>query len=874
MAVDLNGRGTVGCCYYVTRNEKLYFMEDVTHGGVDVVDNLRIYIEPTTILLSNRIDDAVMEKLDPEAREGELDSGHDHLPFLLQVRPSSDFYYEAAKNRLANLKLGDDNGPRVTFVVPGDVVGDFDGGEAATSCQGQLLRLAGWIDTESRLTVGCAGAILSYLQRRRATLYLPGDTAAHLVFRVATLEMFSLRDTMFINADTLHSLQILESEFHPHSHNQGPTSASSGSKEGLSIYGLFRHLARTPQGKIILRQYFLRPSLNLDIINERLDTVSTFVRPENAPALKSMIDSLKNVKNMSATMLNLRKGIGGGASAGKGGMVSKSVWVNIQKFAFHALKIREAFSEMTGGDNLAIRMKIVDKFEPYHLGQVGRLISEIIDIEKSNEESRTVIRSGVDEELDQMKRTFDGLSDLLSQVARKLSENIPSTVQGSLNVLYFPQLGFLTTVPIDPETGGAVYEGGFEDPWQQAFSTEGQVYFKNFQMREMDDHFGDLHGVISDHEIEILHELAQRVLKYEVLLSATSDICGELDSLLALAQGAKEYKLCQPQMSRENVLRIKSGRHILQESTVASFVANDTILTGGVGDDAQGRDGEDVSEAARPDRASSYSQDSGTYEDGPSMLMLTGPNYSGKSVYLKQVALIVFMAHIGSFVPADSAKVGLTDKILSRVTTRETVSRIQSAFMIDLQQISLALSLATRRSLVVIDEFGKGTDTCDGAGLACAVFEYLLSLGANCPKVLGATHFHEIFETGLLKPRPSLAFGHMEVLVDTESGEPKDQITYLYNFRNGRSTSSYGTCCAAINGVPPAIVERADDLIVLAARGEDLVAACSTMPHTQTTELEEAEQIARKFLEVDVHKDAEALLDYVLTISTSAGTGF
>jgi DNA mismatch repair protein MSH5 len=124
------------------------------------------------------------------------------------------------------------------------------------------------------------------------------------------------------------------------------------------------------------------------------------------------------------------------------------------------------------------------------------------------------------------------------------------------------------------------------------------------------------------------------------------------------------------------------------------------------------------------------------------MLILTGPNYSGKSVYLKQVALIVFMAHVGCFVPAESAEIGITDKILSRVTTRETVSRIQSAFMIDLQQISLALNLATRRSLLIVDEFGKGTSSSDGAGLACAVFEHMLSMGKECPKVVGATHFH------------------------------------------------------------------------------------------------------------------------------------
>jgi DNA mismatch repair protein MSH5 len=174
---------------------------------------------------------------------------------------------------------------------------------------------------------------------------------------------------------------------------------------------------------------------------------------------------------------------------------------------------------------------------------------------------------------------------------------------------------------------------------------------------------------------------------------------------------------------------------MLQERTVASFVPNDTLVIGGAGDNG--------SDADQERGSSSYFQSSITsHEGGPSMLVLTGPNYSGKSVYLKQVALIIFMAHVGSFVPAESAKIGLTDKILSRVTTRETVSRAQSAFMIDLQQISLALNLATRRSLLIIDEFGKGTDASDGAGLACAVMEYLLSLGKERPKVIGATHFH------------------------------------------------------------------------------------------------------------------------------------
>lgn len=175
---------------------------------------------------------------------------------------------------------------------------------------------------------------------------------------------------------------------------------------------------------------------------------------------------------------------------------------------------------------------------------------------------------------------------------------------------------------------------------------------------------------------------------------------------------------------------------MLQELLASSFVANDTAMKGGDGD------GEIASEQHDRLLTSPTTRQAHAYENSPSMLILTGPNYSGKSVYLKQVALIVYMAHVGGFVPADTARIGLTDKILSRVTTRETVSHYQSSFMLELQQISLALSLATRRSLLLIDEFGKGTASSDGAGLACAVMEYLLKLGSERPKVIGATHFH------------------------------------------------------------------------------------------------------------------------------------
>lgn len=264
-----------------------------------------------------------------------------------------------------------------------------------------------------------------------------------------------------------------------------------------------------------------------------------------------------------------------------------------------------------------------------------------------------------------------------------------------------------------------------------------------------------------------------------------------------------------------------------------SYVPNDTYLVGGnVVDTEEQKDHPGVHSGA------SIVLEPSTPE-GPTMLMLTGPNYSGKSVYLKQIAVIVYMAHIGSFVPADSALIGITDKILTRIATRETVSQNQSAFMVDLQQVSLGLNLATPRSLLIIDEFGMGTNAADGAGLACGIYEYLLNLGpVKSPKVLAATHFHEIFESGYLRDRPHLHFAHMEIRTFNTVENIKEQIVYLYNLRDGRSNTSFGTHCAAINGISPEIVAKAEQLALLAARGEDLVAVCTEMSKEETEELD------------------------------------
>lgn len=333
-----------------------------------------------------------------------------------------------------------------------------------------------------------------------------------------------------------------------------------------------------------------------------------------------------------------------------------------------------------------------------------------------------------------------------------------------------------------------------------------------------------------------------RVLEHSGALTAASDLYGELDSLIALATAAQKYHWAAPTMTTANTIDIREGRHPLQELVVPAFVANPCIIWGASDQDDEADDAPDDDFHLRDARP----------QAGPSMIIMTGPNHSGKSIYLKQVALIVYLAHVGSYVPADYALIGLTDKILTRISTRESMARSESAFAIDLRQAAFAINHITHRSLVLIDEFGKGTNSHDGAGLMTALLNHFLALDRR-PKVLVATHFHEIFENGLLTENdPNLVFAHMEVRVDLESDDLDDAVAYLFNLRPGRSTSSFGTQCAARSGVDKAVVDRAEDLSLLLARGEDLTVACARLNPEEERRLEVAEGIARRFVEMEI----------------------
>jgi DNA mismatch repair protein MSH5 len=166
--------------------------------------------------------------------------------------------------------------------------------------------------------------------------------------------MFTLSDMMFVNADTLASLQIIQSENHPNKHNQGPS--TSGAKESLSAYGLFHHLARTPQGKQKLRHIFLRPSIDLSVIGERLNTIGVLLRPDNSPLLHTIGKSLKRVKDIRTVVIHLQKGVCDVPS--KSATIKNGVWGSLQNFVFQSLSILDVLREIGEGHGLAIVAKV------------------------------------------------------------------------------------------------------------------------------------------------------------------------------------------------------------------------------------------------------------------------------------------------------------------------------------------------------------------------------------------------------------------------------------------------------------------------------------------------------------------------------------
>lgn len=272
-------------------------------------------------------------------------------------------------------------------------------------------------------------------------------------------------------------------------------------------------------------------------------------------------------------------------------------------------------------------------------------------------------------------------------------------------------------------------------------------------------------------EYELFCKLRGEVTRYLDRIQSSAEALAQVDVLLSLAETAQKHRYCRPVLDNSRVLHIANGRHpvIEQSQTDISFVPNDTEMG----------------------------------ESENRVLILTGPNMAGKSTYIRQVALITLMAQIGSYVPADSAHIGLVDRIFCRVGASDDIARGQSTFMVEMSETALILNNATERSLVILDEIGRGTATFDGLSIAWAVAEHLHDvIGA---RTMFATHYHEMVD--LQHTHPGVSNWHVEVR------EWKDEIVFLRKVLPGPADKSYGIQVARLAGLPAPIIDRAKQIL-------------------------------------------------------------
>jgi DNA mismatch repair protein MSH5 len=353
MAIDMDKDGKVGCAYYSVIDEVLVLEEDIAMGGIDAVDTLLLQVQPTSVMIPNRAPNDLVEFLernahrydDDEASRGEQGS------YILRNLVSAQFDYDAAKECLAKVDL-EPLKPDPLHVVsseeePAQCIG--------SSSHNKLMRLAETINLDSCGSVGCAGAVLNDLERRRAAEDPVLDGDASTAFRVKSVKMNTFTDTMIVSADSLVSLQILQSELHPNPQSRSSNNSEPKAKETLSVSGLLQALACSAQGKRKLRQMLLRPSTNLNLIQERQKTIEVLRRARNHDCVKTMRMQLRKLKNTETLLLNVRKGV----DRIRGQLsIRTGDWKALLRFAMVSTQLKQGTRSLVGGSEVAICSRV------------------------------------------------------------------------------------------------------------------------------------------------------------------------------------------------------------------------------------------------------------------------------------------------------------------------------------------------------------------------------------------------------------------------------------------------------------------------------------------------------------------------------------
>lgn len=501
----------------------------------------------------------------------------------------------------------------------------------------------------------------------------------------------------------------------------------------------------SPMGARLLKRWIIFPLKNLDAINERLDTVEwlikeTDIRNKLSAAIKQCGDIERLVSKVPLKKINPREVL----QLGRG---LKQIEI-IRQLCIASSN--EYLKKL--GNVLDCCPKIAD-----------RIFAEIVDNPPALAIKGGMINSSVNAELDELRKLAHSGKEYLARLQQKEAEQ---TGISSLKIGFNNVFGYYLEVTNS-------HKNKVPQEWMRKQTLANAERYITVELKEYEEKITGAEEKILQLELLLYESLLNDLFNYLAPIQANGNIVAILDCLSCFAQNAIQHRYKKPKLHEGSEWIIKEGRHPVIEAHLPpgeSYISNDLELN----------------------------------KTDQQIIILTGPNMSGKSALLRQTALITLMAHIGSFVPATDATISLTDKIFTRVGASDNLSGGESTFMVEMNETASIINNITPRSLVLLDEIGRGTSTYDGISIAWSIAEHLHN-SPHQPKTLFATHYHELNE--LEEKLPRVRNYH---ITNKEVG---NRIIFLRKLAPGGSTHSFGIHVARMAGMPPSLIDRANEIL-------------------------------------------------------------
>jgi DNA mismatch repair protein MutS len=501
-------------------------------------------------------------------------------------------------------------------------------------------------------------------------------------------------------------------------------------------------LTRTPMGGRLLRKWLGQPLLEIKDIQSRLDRVDWFYK--NSTMRMQVVNLLNDISDLERLINRI-----------KGNLASPRELIALKIGLEKTPKIFELLDR-----NLFERL---DDEIRHQITIIELILKAIVDQPPSGLEDGGVIKSGFSPELDEIRMKSIDSKQYLANLERQERER--SGIK-SLKVGFNRLYGYYI------EVSNANKSQIPQDYIRRQTLTGGERYYTP-ELKEYESRILHAQEQIKELETNLFFNVCKQIAAQSESVLQISRALAHLDVCSNLAEVAVRYNYVRPELNIEKSLVIKDGRHPVVERTLLEneFISNDTNLS----------------------------------NDSNQLVILTGPNMAGKSTYLRQVALIVLMAQIGSFVPAASASIGIVDRIFTRIGAGEDLAAGKSTFMVEMTETANILNNASSRSLIILDEIGRGTSTYDGLSIARAVAEYIHNSPKLGSKTLFATHYHELVELASVLPRAR----NFNVAVTEEHGE----VVFLRKIVPGGVDRSYGIHVAKLAGLPKPVISRAREVL-------------------------------------------------------------